>query len=190
MLYLDYPEYRLIRTLDSGKTWENLPVYLHFGEAFRFIGFDKYIFTYNQDSSGIFYSDDLFSTIHQCTDPGNYTPTSNLVFATLPDSQFVVYASMEGIGVMQGLEQCDRWVPLPSQPNNIDIHSLAMDPNSSDIMYAGTNDGVYITVDAGEHWGLVTEGLLGANLIYSLGVDSMGKVLAVTPYGIFKLEGK
>ena len=47
-----------------------------------------------------------------------------------------------------------------------------------------------ITLNAGEHWGLVTEGLLGANLIYSLGVDSKGTVLAVTPYGIFKLEGK
>lgn len=189
VLYLDYPEFRLMRTVDGGKTWEKVLGSYQLDKSFQFIGVGSRVYTFNGIKSTIVYSEDLFSTTHSCgfliTPPLLIKPA----FSHLPDSKVVIY-TMGSSGIVRSMDQCEHWDPLPSQPANTDIHSLAADLNDPDIVYVGTNDGVYITVDAGEHWGLVTEGLLGANLIYSLGVDSKGTVLAVTPYGIFKLEEK
>jgi photosystem II stability/assembly factor-like uncharacterized protein len=189
VLYLDYPEFRLIRTWDGGQTWEKIPGPYQLDKTLQFIGYGTQVFAFNGITSTFIYSEDLFSTEQSCgflsTPPLLIKPS----LAILPDSKVVIY-TMGSSGIVRSVDQCEQWESLPSQPGNIHIHSLAVDPSNPDIVYAGTSDGAYITLDAGEHWDLVTEGLLGANLIYSLGVDSKGKVLAVTPYGIFKLEGK
>jgi hypothetical protein len=72
------------------------------------------------------------------------------------------------------------------------VNSIAIDPINPDIVYAGTDNGAFISFDGGEQWGEVNEGLLGALVIYSIATDPTdpSNVFAATPYGIFKLENQ
>jgi hypothetical protein len=67
-----------------------------------------------------------------------------------------------------------------------------MDYANPDTIYAGTDGGVYVSFDGGEHWGVVNNGLLGATVVYSIVVDPENptNVYAATPYGVFKLESR
>jgi len=70
------------------------------------------------------------------------------------------------------------------------VYSLVIDPNDPKIIYAGTGGGAFISLNGGEEWREINDGLLGANLVFSLAMDSQSNVYASTPYGIFKLEDK
>ena len=76
--------------------------------------------------------------------------------------------------------------------DNYFINSVVIDPHDPNKIYVGSNGGFYISYDAGESWGLVNDGLLGALTIYSITVDPFtpGIVYISTPYGIFQLEDK
>jgi photosystem II stability/assembly factor-like uncharacterized protein len=69
-------------------------------------------------------------------------------------------------------------------------NSVAFDPNFPSTIYAGTDEGAYISTDDGQSWGQINDGLLGATVVYSIAVDKDSNVYAATPYGIFKLEQK
>ena len=70
------------------------------------------------------------------------------------------------------------------------VNSVLVDQNNSEIIYAGTDGGAFISLNGGEEWREINDGLLGANLVFSLALDSQSNVFASTPYGIFKLEEK
>jgi hypothetical protein len=55
-------------------------------------------------------------------------------------------------------------------------------------MYAGTDNGAYISFDGGGSWHPINDGLLGGLVIYSIVVDQESNVYAATPLGIFELE--
>ncbi len=65
---------------------------------------------------------------------------------------------------------------------------LAVDPQNSDLMYAATDSGAYVSFDGGETWSPINDGLLGGLVIYSIVVDEESNVYAATPLGIFELE--
>jgi photosystem II stability/assembly factor-like uncharacterized protein len=69
-------------------------------------------------------------------------------------------------------------------------YSIAFDINNPETLYAGKDDGAYISFDSGKTWNEINEGLLGVNVVYSVVSDLNGNVFAATPYGIFKLEKK
>jgi photosystem II stability/assembly factor-like uncharacterized protein len=82
------------------------------------------------------------------------------------------------------------WQPSNTGLGSLFVNTLAIDPNNPDTIFAGTDGGAYISFNAGETWGQINDGLLGATVVYSVVVDKDGNVYAATPYGIFKLEGK
>jgi photosystem II stability/assembly factor-like uncharacterized protein len=65
---------------------------------------------------------------------------------------------------------------------------LAVDPQNSDIVYAATDSGAYVSFDGGESWSPINDGLLGGLVVYSIVVDEESNVYAATPLGIFELE--
>ena len=71
------------------------------------------------------------------------------------------------------------------------INSLKIDPSNDNIVYVGTDEGVFISTDSGKTWGQINDGFLNMRIIYSLTFDpENGDLYAMTPYGIFKLEEK
>jgi hypothetical protein len=84
---------------------------------------------------------------------------------------------------------CDSAPAFATAPN-ARMNSIAFDTQKPNILYAGTDEGAYISFDSGYTWNQINDGLLGATVVYSIVVDKDGNVYAATPYGIFKLEGK
>jgi len=50
------------------------------------------------------------------------------------------------------------------------VYALAMDPTNSNILYVGTNSGVYRSTDGGTNWSAINTGLTNLN-IYSLAIN-------------------
>jgi tetratricopeptide (TPR) repeat protein/photosystem II stability/assembly factor-like uncharacterized protein len=93
-------------------------------------------------------------------------------------------------GVLESEDGCASWIPKNAGLGNLHVNSVALDPANPYTIYAGTDNGAYVSFDSGEHWGEISDGLLGATVVYSIVVDPQSNVYAGTPYGIFKLEGK
>ena len=75
----------------------------------------------------------------------------------------------------------------PSTPPTGNINALAVDPNNSQIAYAGTSNGVFQTVNAGVAWTAVNGGLPTgpAGNVTSIAVSISSTVYAATPNGLF-----
>ncbi len=101
-----------------------------------------------------------------------------------------LYLATPGQGVLVSTDNCGSWQPSNNGLTNLFVNTLAIGPNNSNTIYAGTDGGAYISFDGGQTWGQVNDGLLGATVVYSIVVDKDSNVYAATPYGIFKLEGK
>ncbi len=105
------------------------------------------------------------------------------------DSDRLILATRGG-GVLISEDGCQSWRYSNMGLGNYFVNTVAIDPENPDTVYAGTDSGVYISFDGGEHWGEASGGLLGALVVYSIVVDPSDptNVYAATPYGIFKLE--
>jgi photosystem II stability/assembly factor-like uncharacterized protein len=101
-----------------------------------------------------------------------------------------LYLASSGQGVMISTDKCQSWQASNNGLGNLFVNTVAIDPNNSDILYAGTDGGAYVSFDGGLTWGQVNDGLLGSNIVYSIAVDKDSNVYAATPYGIFKLESR
>ena len=91
--------------------------------------------------------------------------------------------------LLESHDSCDTTETFATAPST-SMNSIAFDPKNSEIVYAGTDGGAYVSFDVGKTWGQVNDGLLGATVVYSIVVDKDSNVYAATPYGVFKLEGK
>ncbi|HZY30298.1 MAG TPA: hypothetical protein VFF86_01520, partial [Candidatus Methylomirabilis sp.] len=93
-------------------------------------------------------------------------------------------------GVMVSEDGCESWQPSNEGMGSLFVNSIAIDLGNPDTLYAGTDDGAYVSFDSGETWGEINDGLLGATVVYSIAIDPQGNVFAATPYGIFGLEAR
>jgi ligand-binding sensor domain-containing protein len=91
--------------------------------------------------------------------------------------------------LLESYDSCDTTSAFAAPPS-ASINSIAFDLKDSNTLYAGTDEGAYVSFDSGESWSQINDGLLGATVVYSIVVDKEGNVYAATPYGIFKLEAR
>jgi photosystem II stability/assembly factor-like uncharacterized protein len=101
-----------------------------------------------------------------------------------------LYLATPGQGVLVSTDKCGSWQASNNGLGNLFVNTVAMDPNNSDTVYAGTDGGAYVSFDGGANWGQINDGLTGSDIVYSIAVDSESNVYAATPYGVFKLEQK
>jgi photosystem II stability/assembly factor-like uncharacterized protein len=101
-----------------------------------------------------------------------------------------LYLATPGQGVLISTDSCGSWQASNEGLSNLFVNTLAIDPNDTNKICAGTDGGAYISYDSGATWGQVNDGLLGATVVYSIAVDKESNVYAATPYGVFKLESK
>ena len=74
--------------------------------------------------------------------------------------QSYIYAGLAGEGLNMGeggmyrlAEGEEGWVSIDKGlPENPQVRSLALHPDKPNIIYAGTQSGVYLSDDRGEHW--------------------------------------
>jgi photosystem II stability/assembly factor-like uncharacterized protein len=179
----------LYLSTDAGETWElwaehSVPV----GGEHIYYGTDPEIMYLDQGMGGALWSTDGGKNWGG-TRCGNGWFSDFAIDPTNPDRVFVGETSK---GVWFSDDHCKNWERRNKGLENLRVNAIEIDPENPDLLYAGTDDGAYISYDGGMHWGPVNDGLLGATVIYSLVIDPSNaeNVYAATPYGIFKLETK
>jgi photosystem II stability/assembly factor-like uncharacterized protein len=178
-------------SLDGGGTWTTSVL------AFDWYTFPRLYFTsdgdvmYAASNSTVAISKDMGKHWTFCSTT-RYAPFSDseTKFAVSPEDSNRVFLATIGQGVIVSEDGCALWHQSNLGLENLFVNTLVIDPNNPDTLYAGTDGGAYISIDGGQTWGQINNGLLGALVIYSIAVDKDSNVYAATPYGIFKLEGK
>ena len=174
----------LLRSTDGGVTWDQMNLQVGGNFSFKITG--NRLWAANDNY--LVYTDDNGNTFQNCAGQ-NYD--TNLAFTLLymQKPNLILWGNTKD-GIVQSKTDCLAWTTLPSQPEGLVINTMASDPNNENIVYVGSNSGAFISLDMGKSWAKINDGLLGANIIYSIVVDSQGNAFASTPYGIFKLENK
>ena len=69
--------------------------------------------------------------------------------------------------------QATRWKQLPTQstPGLIHVESLAIDPRTADTIYAGTFILPYKSVDGGQSWKSIKNGIIDDSDIFAIDID-------------------
>jgi photosystem II stability/assembly factor-like uncharacterized protein len=83
-------------------------------------------------------------------------------FAISPSQAETLYAGTFGHGVYRSLDSGGHWILATAGIGNVSITSIAVDPRSSSVVYAGTPAGLYKTVNAGGTWLPIAPTLVGA----------------------------
>jgi photosystem II stability/assembly factor-like uncharacterized protein len=142
----------LYRTVDGGLAWQNVAS----GGAHR-LSFDQH------DDNRIF---DVTTGVAAFSSDGGFTwqtvfSSSTVIDALIDRAQrdWVWLATTQGVLVSSD-DNHDVWVDTSvGIPPGVRVLALAQDPQTSDVLYAGTELGVYRSLDAGAQWVPVSSGL-------------------------------
>jgi len=183
---------------DSGKTWQRgtgifSSTWLGFEIRTFFDNANKRIYAISFRDA--FYSEDEGFTWQTCSFPSGAVNFDGIFVIDPSNPQRLFLATIGGKywskgGLYISNDACQSWQPTSLGEIDSFVNTVAIDPNNSDIVYAGASTGAYISYDGGMSWEQVKDGLLGATMVYSIVVDKDSNVYAATPYGIFKLENK
>lgn len=100
-----------------------------------------------------------------------------------------VYVGSTHRGVMKSIDGGETWQPANTGLSNLAINDLKADPNNPGVIYAASDNGVFVTEDGGSIWRHL-EGAIGTNpMVYSLEIapGDPGLIYAVTPDGVFRM---
>ena len=190
-------ENKLYITLDEQKTWFK-PISGEWPVPMARLYFDHQegseiylVFTDEGIDGEVYHSTDYGKSWFECSEIIKSSPTiSDTRLVIDPRDSSKILLALRNYGILASQDGCKTWGSSYTGIGHQTINTIAIDINNPDTVYAGTNDGAYISTDGGQHWSQISDGLLGATVVYSIVVDKEGNVYAATPYGIFKLEGK
>lgn len=76
-------------------------------------------------------------------------------------------------GIFRSQDSGDTWTPLPTSrtPDLIDVESLAIDPRSANVIYAGTWHLPYKSTDGGQNWRSINKGIIDDSDIFAINID-------------------
>ena len=75
-----------------------------------------------------------------------------------------------GAGLFQSPDGGESWGRSRDFPGESQIRALAVDPQSPNIVYAGSNNGIYRSEDGGSNWVKLDSPMEGLN-IWSIAID-------------------
>lgn len=115
------------------------------------------------------------------------SPTDYRMVVDPRDPLHILVASMAN-GVLGSSNGGDTWTRRNRGLETPSISALILDPQDSDIVYAATDNGAYVSFDFGIQWHGINAGLLGNKVVYSITADKDGNVYAAAPSGIYVLR--
>jgi tetratricopeptide (TPR) repeat protein/photosystem II stability/assembly factor-like uncharacterized protein len=172
---------------DNGTTWQSTTGMQDIYNARIFVGPKDPNLVYAIGDNGFSFSQDGGFSWSNCQFNSLWAAKSNSRLIVDPQNSEVVFLATRGGGVLKSDSHCSSWLEKNSGLGNLNVNTLAFDPNHPATLYAGTDNGIYISYDDGEHWGEISNGLLGVTVVYSIFVDAQGNVFSGTPYGIFQM---
>lgn len=93
-------------------------------------------------------------------------------------------------GIFRSNDSGDTWTALPTSrtPGLIDVESLAVDPRSSDVIYAGTWYLPYKSTDGGQSWHSIKNGIIDDSDIFAINIDprNANHIIASACSGIYE----
>jgi len=93
-------------------------------------------------------------------------------------------------GVWMSKNSGDDWAKISSSTMPINIDSLAIDPRTTDTMYAGTWWRAYKTTDAGKNWRLIKDGMIDDSDVFAVTIDKANPdhIVASACSGIYESQ--
>ena len=93
-------------------------------------------------------------------------------------------------GIFRSNDSGETWTALPTRSTAglIDVESLAIDPRNSDIIYAGTWYLPYKSLDGGQTWRIIKNGIIDDSDIFAINIDPRDNrhVIASACSGIYE----
>jgi photosystem II stability/assembly factor-like uncharacterized protein len=142
---------------------------------------------YVEDNGSIYRSEDGGQTWDRLADLGGLYRAAALD----PFDPDTVYFGSTHKGVFGTTDGGRTWFQANVGLTAFSINELAIDPTNTEIIYAATDGGAFVSLDGGKQWWPIQQGLGPNPIVYSIAVDPNDpfKVYAVTPDGVFRLEG-
>jgi hypothetical protein len=101
-----------------------------------------------------------------------------------PTNPDVVYAGSKGQGIYKRAGTSSGWVSAGTGvPAGLAVNSIVVHPHVSEVVYAGTTDGIYKSTNGGGNWSRV--GLAGY-LVSDISINRAGTVIFAAAGGIWK----
>ncbi len=169
---------------NSGKTWRASAGMGSIADGKLFFDHDQGKRVYAVGDLDIFRSDDVGETWRRCstmTDTWSALASSRMIID--PRNADHLTLATRGNGVLVSRDGCQSWTESNKGLGSLFVNTLTSDIKNPETIYAGTDGGGYVSTDGGQTWGQVNDGLLGANVIYSLLVDKDSNVLGTTRMG-------
>lgn len=179
------------RTTDNGQTWEATQTLSHLGWGRLLLSDDGQFLAAVGNRGGVDISDDGGASWRSCrTENRNLLGGRPPAAALHPQDNGTILVGSWGGGIFKTGDGCGAWTAVNTGLNNLYINDLDYDLQDPNIVYAGTDDGAYVSFDGGESWHAANNGLGEQPIIYSLAVDptNPAHIFAATPNGIFRME--
>lgn len=183
----------LIKSIDGGANWSHLPQAPGLGDDLR-----AYAFVLT--SPGVVYAGGSGTPNLAMSVNGGGAwaaaalPNPNLVYALAanPADAATLYAGTLTNGAYRSTDSGATWTPCVtgfSLPT-IGVRALVVDPAKPQVLYSGTDDGVYYSPDAGEHWVARNAGIPAKTLptVYALALTPGRRLMAATSIGLYRLD--
>ena len=143
----------IARTTDGGRNWIQFSGDL---DSFDVVSLDTH-----PTNGQILYAATRFGGAYRSDDGGttwteldNFRTVADFTNVNVqdPSNEFLLYAGTEGYGVQASVDGGRTFVPRVSGLGSLYVNALAFDPDDPSILYAGTDDGVYKSIDGGTLW--------------------------------------
>jgi photosystem II stability/assembly factor-like uncharacterized protein len=133
---------------------------------------------------------DLAPSINQRDNGGRVMRRISIfVLALLLVTPMLINATESDRGGIEALsnDETTTWTAINSGLTNTQVYALAIDPTNPNIIYAGTNGGVFKSTNWGGNWSAINSGLTDTH-VWALAIDpsNTSTLYAGTGEGVFK----
>ncbi len=134
---------------------------------------------YYGNETGLYKSNDGGETWHQVSIPVINSVSSIISLAIDPSNDMNIYAGSEGGGMLLSSNGGSTWKNGRGIPLTASVFTLVIDFANTDIIYAGTGEGLYKSKNKGNTWTQIGGSLLGGTAVYSIAIKDLNNTQVI-----------